>query len=128
MIETYKFPQMTLSGSNGTAGGTVTSVRPLRGQVNGIYFDHSAGTATTDVVVKTQGPPVKTVLTVSNSITDGWYYPRVQEHNPSGGTVNYDATGTAGVYDKPVVDDYVIVTALQGNNNSTLDVWIELEY
>lgn len=73
-----------------TAGGTTASAstgRDLNGRIYAIHLDYLSGITTTTDITFSQAEPSLTILTVSNSATDGWYYPTVQHHNSAGATV-----------------------------------------
>lgn len=74
MIKTYT---VTTTGSAGSATGTATT-DVLRGFIGAIEIDYNASApATTDVTFAEAAGLGRTLLTVSNNNTDGFYYPSV---------------------------------------------------
>lgn len=67
--------RITLAGANGAAAGAGRSAAPLYGELVGVHIDYLSQPATTDVVVSMDSPAL-TLLTVSDSNTDGWSWPR----------------------------------------------------
>lgn len=66
------------TATDGTGSATLSQY--LIGELLAIGIDyHADADAGTDVVVSVSSPagPAQTLLTVSNSKTDGWFYPRV---------------------------------------------------
>ena len=68
---------VSTAGTAGTATGAASVAVPLC-ELVALYIDyHASAPATTDVTISAPGnPAAQTPLTVSNSATDGWYYPR----------------------------------------------------
>lgn len=118
MIRTCKIPTIT-----GNATGT--SVRPFNGEIVAIYVAYAiTPNAGTDVVIATVNSPVKTILTLTDNVTSGWYYPRAIVHDEAGVAL----TGTAGGdRAKHPIDDYIKATVAQGDADQTLDVWVFIE-
>lgn len=109
-----------------TGNGTVTSTRPLNGYLVAVYIAYSVTpNAATDVTVQTANTPTKTMLTVTNNATDGWYYPREVADDPAGANVTYD--GTNEIYIMMPIDDYVSFTVAQGDSDQVTSVWVLLE-
>lgn len=73
-VRTYRITA-TASGSAGSATGSGTSSEPIMGELLAVYLDYTGLPATTDVTLAHIGP-ARTLLTVSNNATDGWYTPR----------------------------------------------------
>lgn len=126
MIRCIQFPQLTTSGTVvGSAVGTVTTREVVMGRVLGVYLDYSGTAATTDVTISTPHSPSVTVITVSNSVTDGWYYPRVQVHSTAGAALTYDGTRT--VCEPVPVNDHLQLAVAQGGTAATVDAWVVVE-
>ena len=119
MIHSQKI-SVTVAGAAGSAAGSATSARPLCGELLAVYIDHTSGAATADVTIATTHAPVKTLLTVTDSATDAWYYPRYIIHSEAAAAL----TGTSGG-DRAThpIDGYVTVTVAQSDAGS-VDVWI----
>lgn len=121
MIRTHKIPTIT-----GNTSGTTN--RPVNGRVLAVYLDYNiTPNVATDVTIATSGfaAPANTILTVTDSVTDGWFYPRHEIDDEAGAAVLYAAT--FGVHEAVPVDDYIKATVAQGDNDQTLDVWILVE-
>ena len=109
-----------------TGNGTVVSDRPLNGYLVAVYVDYEVTpNAATDVTVQTANAPVKTMLTVTNSATDAWHYPREVIDDTAGTAVTFD--GTNEIYQMIPVDDHVSFTVAQGDADQQTTVWIVLE-
>lgn len=123
MIRRVKIPQITTSGSDGSATGNDATPAPVVGTIKAVHIDYSAGQpATTDVVLTTVESPVQTILTVADNKNDGWYYPRVPVQDAAGATVTYD--GTNEIYEPIDVCDHVKATVSQGDDTETVDITI----
>lgn len=102
---------VTVAGNAGSASGSAKSGKPVSGILLGVYVDYVSQPATCDVTIATESAPVKTLLTLTNANTDGWFYPRYLAHG-STGTVS-----TTDLVYHPV-NDYVVVTVAQGDAGS----------
>lgn len=119
MIQQWKLD--TITGNN-----SATSQRPFSGRVIAVYVEYAVTpNVATDVTIATVNAPVKTILTLTDNVTSGWYYPRAQVHDAAGAGVTYDGTNEA--YDTVPVADYIKATVAQGDNDQTLNVWILIE-
>ena len=113
------------AGGAGVATSNASSTVRLTGFVYAVYiaYNDSPPAATTDVTVATVGTspamPALTILTRSNSATDGVFFPRVQ-------AVDNTASSISGVYEMYAIDDFVKVTIAQANNGDSADVWLYL--
>jgi hypothetical protein len=125
MIRQIPLSTITASGTNGSATGSLTTNETIAGKVIGIHIDYGAGQAsTTDVVVSTVSPAV-TILTVTDSATDAWYYPRVQVHGSTGSVLTYD--GTRAVSNPIAINDRVTVSVTGANDEKTVQVTLVVE-
>lgn len=116
----YTLPTLTAAGTpSGSAGGTVTSYETISGEIRAFYFNYS-GTATTTDVVVTPASFGGTILAVSNSVADGWFYPSVPLNDGTAGV----RTAYSGV---PIVDRLKVVLA-QGSAGDTLDTTVIVEF
>ena len=116
----YTLPTLTAAGTpSGSAVGTVQSYEPIVGEIKAIYFNYSGTATTTDVGVSlaTTGG---TILSVADSVTDGWYYPSVALNDGTAGA----RTAYSGV---PIVD-YLRVVLSQGSATDTLNTTVIVEY
>lgn len=119
MIKQWKIP--TITGNN-----SEVSERPLNGCIKAIYVAYAVTpNAATDVTIATVKSPVKTILTLTNNATSGWFYPRAIAQDDAGATITFD--GTNEVYTDIPISDTVQVTVAQGDSDQTVDVWILLE-
>lgn len=129
MIQTYKLPTVTTTGSNGSATGSATSTQVINGLLVAVYVDYTTQPSTTDVTIATlgKGPaPAQTLLTVTDSNTDAWYYPRAALHSTAGAALLYASGGTAVTGYLPI-DDHVTVSVAQGDSAKTVDVYLLVE-
>lgn len=117
MIHSYKI-SVTTTGSAGAATGSGSSTRPVNGRLLAVYIDYTSQPATADVTI-TSTDPTQTLLTRSNSGTDGWFYPRVLLQDTA-------AANLTAVYDAPPIDAYVSVSVAQGDAGS-VDVTLLVE-
>ena len=83
--------RVSTTGSAGSASGSSILALPLCELVAVHLNFHASAPATTDTTVKSPGNPASvTLLTVSNSATDAWYYPKVQKHDNTGAAITGD--------------------------------------
>ncbi|MGH9158203.1 MAG: hypothetical protein ACRD1K_20735 [Acidimicrobiales bacterium] len=109
------------------ATANVDTPNPIVGKVLAIFIKYNdTPPATTDVVIKTKGlspaPPTTTILTRTNTGTDGLFYPRAQVHDSAGTGVNYAATFP--IYEPVPVHDKLNISIAQANDNDSVDVWL----
>ena len=117
---THVLPTLTAAGTvAGSALGTVTSYAPIFGEIKGIFLDYGGTATTTDVVISAANFG-GTILAVSNNVTNGWYYPTVQAHNGTAGTID--------AYIWPPIADYVRAVLTQGSAGDTLDTTVLVEF
>lgn len=116
MIET-QVVTVTVAGSAGSASGNALTPRPVNGKLVAVYIDYVTQPATCDVTISTPNAPIKTLLTVTDGNTDGWFYPRYVVHSEAAVAL----TGTAGG-DRTMhpVDDYIKVAVAQGDPGSVV--------
>lgn len=117
MIHSYKI-SVTVAGSAGSATGTGTSTRPVNGRLLAVYIGYTSQPATADVTI-TSTAPTQSLLTRSNSGTDGWFYPRALLQDTA-------AANLTAVYDAMPIDAYVSVSVAQGDAGS-VDVTLLVE-
>lgn len=106
MIDVHRIT-VTVAGSAGSATGSNTSSRPVNGRVLAVHIDHTSQPGTCDVTI-TSTQPTQSILTVSDSGTDAWYYPRVLLDGLTGADLT-------AVYDAVPVAAYVSVAVAQGD-------------
>jgi hypothetical protein len=101
-------------GAPGAATATGRTNHAIVGRVTALFVEYqgSPPAGTTDVIVRTAGAsgPVLTILTRTNTITGGWFYPRLVEHDEVGTPL---ATRRA-----PATADQLEVTILQTDANA----------
>jgi hypothetical protein len=103
---------VTATGVTGSATGSGQSDTAIRGHVYAVYLEYADGiTTTTDVTLAGTNAPAATLFTRSNSATDGWFYPAVQQTNSS-------AAG-AGTYDRAPVADWLTASLAQSQATTT---------
>ena len=80
--------KVSTTGSSGSATGSlVTALPPC--ELLAVYMNfHASAPASTDTTLSSPGDPVAvTLLTVTNSATDAWYYPSIQMDDNSGAAI-----------------------------------------
>jgi hypothetical protein len=88
---------VTATGTAGSASGNTDSDGPIRGHIYAIHIDFTGGITTTTDTTITLADPSLTIMTLSNSATDAWFYPVVQQTNSAaGGTSTYDRVPVSG--------------------------------
>ena len=116
-------------GSNGSATASTTPGQLLSGRVLAAYIKYNdsppAGTCTATIATNNVNYPGQTILSVVNSATSGWYFPRVAVHSNAGAAVTYD--GTRPIYEPQAISDNVKVTISGVNAADNIDVWLMLE-
>lgn len=124
MLRKYQITA-TATGGAGTSTGNATSNETITGRLLAVHVDFSAsGAATTDTTI-TALTPDKALLTITDSATDAWYYPRHQVHTEAGAGVTYD--GTNEVYEAVPVHGRVKVAMAQANNAQTVTATLYVE-
>jgi len=109
-------------GGDGEATANTDTTHPVKGliaQIDITYHD-SPPAETTDVIIATKGKnaPALTILTVSNSATNGSYPVRVEE---------VDNTGSGqSAYTPLVVDDYINVKIDDANAGDYVKVYLHM--
>lgn len=109
---------VTVAGSAGSATGSGTSTQPINGRLLAVYIDYTSQPVTADVTI-TSTVPTQTLLTRSNSGTDGWFYPRALLQDTA-------AANLTAVYDAMPICGYVNVAVAQGDAGS-VDVILMVE-
>jgi len=110
---TIRTQQVTLTPV-GVAGSATANGQTgvISGYVVAVHLEFTTQPATADVTIATVNAPIKTILTITDSATDAWYYPRHLVHGETGTAL----TGTAGGDRTPIpVDDHIKVTIAQGD-------------
>lgn len=123
------FQTSPATGGAGTATGTVTSTQKITGIIKAVYLQYldSPPAGTTDVTIATQGsasgaPPAETILAIADAATSGWFYPKTASH------LNTTGAALASEYSNGVpVDDLVVFTIAQANNDDYIKVWLMVE-
>ncbi len=90
------FVNLSLSSIGTTGAGSTTVSAVMHGFIEAIYVDYDASAdAGTDLTIDVpgQGLQSKTVMVLTDTNTDGWFYPR---------ELACDATGTAHDPEQPV--------------------------
>lgn len=118
-------------GANGSATANSTS-KLLSGRVLAVYvkYNDSPPAGTCDVTIATLGTapsaPTLAILTLTNTATDGWFYPRHQVHSSAGAALLYAANGEI-VAEAVPIHDQVKFTIAGANAADNADVWLLLE-
>lgn len=110
-------------GGNGVATANATSKVEISGYVVGVYvkYNDAPPAGTTDVTIATLGTspaaPSRTILTLTDTATDGWFYPQANVCSTA-------AANQAAIWTKIPIADYVKVTIDQANAADNVDVWL----
>lgn len=118
MLDTIKIT-VTLAGADGSATGATTSSDVILGELVGIYLDYTSEPATCDITITTASTPARTLLTVTDNATDGWYYVAHTLVSAANTTIS---DGHRPFY----LGDKITVSAAQGNAGSVIayiQVW-----
>lgn len=111
----------TTAGGAGVSTNNATGTSPITGELLGFYlrFNGSPPAGTTDTVIQLTGGvlPTRTVLTITNGATDGFYPVR------QGAVSVANAAITDSNIEIPCVRDYVKVTISQADDGDSVDVW-----
>ena len=71
---------VTAAGAAGSAVGSQASDGYVRGHLYAVHLDFASGiSSTTDFKLATTTAPTATVLSLADTITDGWYYPVITQ-------------------------------------------------
>lgn len=89
--------KVSTTGVAGSASGSSILAVPLS-ELVGVYVDfHGSAPATTDLTLKSPGNPASvTLMTLTNTNTDAWKYPKVQKHDNIGAAI-------VGDYADPII-------------------------
>lgn len=103
--------KVTTTGAAGSAGGTAQTPIPVSGFVESIQLTYDAGAPalTTDVTITEVGGSGQTLLTRTNTATNGIFYPRVPVQDTAGANI-------AGEYTRMfLAGSHILVTVAQCN-------------
>lgn len=93
MIRAYTLSVLADTGEAGSATGSGITNTGITGRLIGVHLDFVADTPnTTDTTISCADAPAVTFLTITNSSTDAWYYPRSQVHGVTGTALTLDGT------------------------------------
>ena len=86
-IEKYTI-KVSTTGSDASATGSLVTALPLC-ELLAVYANfHASAPASTDTTISSPADPVAvTLLTITNSATDAWYYPTHQLDDSSGSAI-----------------------------------------
>lgn len=111
MISRFKV-SVTPVGDAGSATANTTTPAIIRGRLLAIHCDFAATAhANTDTTIATTSSPTTTILTLTDTNTDGWYYPKHVVHGATGTAQTFD--GTYPMLDDYYLDDHIKVTLAQ---------------
>ena len=80
--------KVSTTGSSGSATGSLVVPMAYAKIVAARLDFHASAPGTTDTTLSSPGDPVAvTLLTVTNSATDAWYYPSIQMDDNSGSAI-----------------------------------------
>lgn len=110
-------------GGNGVATANATSTVKASGLLNGIRvrYNDSPPAATTVVTIEATGGvlPTRTILTLTNTATSGYFAVRSPEYKA-------DGTATGGYAISPLLADQIKVTIAGANAGDSVDVWLHV--
>ena len=125
MIRIFDMGDIVPTGGDGAAVGNVTT-GPVNGKVLGVYIDYDASQAApADLIVATVHAPIVTLLTITDSKTDGWYYPRHQVHGSDGTALTME--GAEPLVEPVAVRDYVKASVAQADDTHPIRVYLVVE-
>jgi hypothetical protein len=80
--------KVSTTGSDASATGSLVVALPYCKLLAAYLNFHASAPASTDTTLSSPGDPVAlTLLTVTNSATDAWYYPSLQMDDNSGSAI-----------------------------------------
>ena len=86
-IERYVI-KVSTTGSDASATGSLVTAVPYCELLAAYLNFHASAPASTDTTLSSPGDPVSlTLLTVTNSATDAWYYPSIQMDDNAGAAI-----------------------------------------
>ena len=86
-IEKYTI-KVSTTGSSGSATGSLVTALPYCELLAARLDFHASAPGTTDTTLSSPGGPVSvTLLTITNSATDAWFYPPHQLDDSSGSAI-----------------------------------------
>ena len=96
------------AGSAGTATGSGHRATPI-GELVAIHMNFTSAPSTTDTTITAPGNPAAlTILTLTNVNSDGWYFPKVQDHDNVGAAIT-------GSYSHPLLHNGVDISIAQAD-------------
>lgn len=115
----------TTAGGAGVSTNNATGTTAITGELLGFYlrFNGSPPAGTTDTTIQLTGGvlPARTILTITNGATDGFYPVR------QGAVSVANAAITDSNVCIPLVRDYIKVTIAQADDGDSVDVWAVVE-
>lgn len=90
-----QFEQVTVTLAGSETSGNRSTTRPVIGKILAIHLDYSnIADTNADVTIATVGNtiPAQTIMVRSNSVTDGWFYPRAALHDATATPLTFDGT------------------------------------
>ena len=115
--------KVSTTGSDASATGSLVTALPYS-ELIAVRMDfHASAPASTDTTLSSPGDPVAvTLLTVTNSATDAWYYPSIQLDGNS-------ASAITGAY-VPAIIHGNLLTELAGSDALTdalvMTIWVRV--
>jgi len=80
--------KLTTTGSDASATASRVVALPYCELLAAYFNFHASAPGTTDTTLSSPGDPVAlTLLTVTNSVTDAWYYPSIQMDDNAGAAI-----------------------------------------
>ena len=98
--------KVSTTGSAGSASGSAVLTLPLSELVAVHVNFHSSAPSTSDTTFTASGNPLAVVLlALTDNKTDGWFYPKTQDHDNTGSAIT-------GSYSSPVIHNGSIAITL----------------
>lgn len=106
------------TGSAGAATGSGTTDGPVHGHLYAVHVDYTADISTTTDLSLTLASPALTLLTLTDTPTDTWLYPAVQQTGNTG-------SGISGAYDRMPIEGYLTIGAAESTSGTiaTVTIW-----
>lgn len=125
MIEAIPVSSGVTAGGAGVSTSNATGTIAITGELLGFYlrFNDSPPAGTADTTIQLTGGvlPTRTVLTITNGATDGFYPVRMGALSTANAAIT-----DSNVY-IPLIRDYLKVTLAQANDGDSVDVWAVVE-
>lgn len=108
---------LTATGAAGSGTGSATTSRELHGYIYAVHVDAATGISITTDITLSQSSPAGTILAVSDTMTDSWYYPVVQQTTSAG--------AGSSTYEKAIAEGIITVSTAETVSGTvgTITIW-----